>query len=131
MVGEDVPGWIGGEIDTFLRFLCNPGIGNIRCLDPTFVDGAAEDIAGKEFEKFPDAVLFDIDIFPDGHTDERPLFDRPRHGAEEEAVPAALRGFAVRFDIDNAGNRHQDVQIIRGRFLRAVSGVVIGRSRCR
>jgi len=77
----------------------------------------ASGFAGKEFWEFPDAVLFDIEHFPDGHTDERPLFDRPRHGAEEEAVPAALRGFAVRFDIDNAGNRHQDVQIIRGRFF--------------
>jgi len=102
------------------------GIGQIRGLDPTLVQRAANNIVEEKLLEFPDAVLFDVFVFPDAAADQCTQLSAPIKSAQEEAVPSALGIDAVRFNVDNTAKRHQDVQVFRGRFFNAaVGGIVV------
>ncbi len=127
MVGEDEAGGI--MLEMIIGAGCNSfhGVSKERILDPTLIEGTAENVIPEKLFKLPDAVFFDIFIFPDAAADQRFGFHRTGHGAEEEAVPSTLGGFAIFIKVDDTGQRHQDMQKLAGGFFHAVGSIVVGK----
>ena len=79
-------------------------IGQIGGFDPTFVQGAADNIIKEEFFDFPDALFFHIFIFPDAAANQSTEFATSWHGAKEEAIPPAFGSFTIRVYVDDTCN---------------------------
>ena len=103
-------------------------VGRVRqiwCLDPTVLPGTAKNIVKKEFFKLPCPFFFDIFVLPYSRANHCAQLSAPEQGAVEEAVPSRFGCFAIRVDIDNARNRHDEMQKLRRScFLPAKTGIV-------